>query len=57
MYNDKDYATVMDYANRQLARIEEPGITEDEREFMHATFMRMYANPLINKLKKEVVEV
>lgn len=57
MYNDKDYATVMDYANRQLARIEEPGITEDEREFMHATFMRMYANPLINKLKKEIVEV
>lgn len=53
MYTEEDVAKVKEYAERQLARIEEPDITAEECGFMYHTFMTMYANPLINKLKQE----
>ena len=44
---------VNDYLERQQARLDFPDITPEERDFIHEMFLRMYANPLINKLEAE----
>lgn len=39
------------YLSRQLDRVTLPDVTSEEREFMRLAILKMYANPLINKLK------
>lgn len=52
-YTEADIENVNKYVSEQLAKVDLPDITEEEREFMYKTFMSMYANPLTNKLKAE----
>ena len=50
-YTDTRKAEVSDYFNGQLDKVDLPGITFEEREFMLEKMYVMYANPLKNKLR------
>lgn len=41
------------YLNRQLDKVKVPDITPEEREYMRSMMLRMYSNPLNNKLAAE----
>ena len=43
-------ATFNAYIDGQLAKVDEPDITPDERKFMRDMMLTMYANPLKNQL-------
>lgn len=49
-YTQADVDTFNDYVAAQLAKVDEPDITEEERLFMRRTMLQMYANPLKNQL-------
>lgn len=48
-YSAEDVRTFNDYLDAQLAKVDVPDITADEREFMHGMMLTMYANPLQNQ--------
>lgn len=50
-YTGEEQERVYDYLNSQLDKVDLPGITPDEREFMWEKMLTMYANPLRNKLR------
>lgn len=50
-YTAEEQATVMDYFEKQLGKVELPDITPEERDFMMEMMLVMYSNPLKNKLK------
>lgn len=49
-YTDADVDSFNNYVASQLAKVDEPDITAEEREFMRRTMLTMYANPLRNQL-------
>lgn len=49
-YTIDDVAAFDAYIDRQLAKVDVPDITDDERVFMRQTMLMMYANPLKNQL-------
>lgn len=49
-YTDAEVAAFEKYIEGQLAKIQEPGITAEERVFMRDTMLHMYANPLKNQI-------
>lgn len=50
-YTTEDVAKFDKYIASQLAKINEPDITDEERTFMRQTMLSMYANPLRNQLE------
>lgn len=50
-YTVSERMEVMDYFDRQLAKVDLEDVTADEREFMLQMMLTMYSNPLKNKLK------
>lgn len=52
-YNESQLSEVNEYFATQEARVDAEGITPDEKEFIHEMFLKMYANPLINKLEAQ----
>ncbi|MCM1441590.1 MAG: hypothetical protein NC131_20645 [Roseburia sp.] len=49
-YSAADVDSFNAYVDAQLAKVDEPDITDDERRFMRHTMLMMYANPLKNQL-------
>lgn len=52
-YDDEEEQKVNRYFNQQAALIDVDNITDEEKDFINEMFLRMYANPLINKLEAE----
>lgn len=50
-YTDSRKQEVEDYFNAQLDKVDLPGVTVEEREYMLEKMFVMYANPLKNKLR------
>lgn len=50
-YTEEQKADTIDYFNKQLAKVDVPDLTAEERDFMMEMMLSMYANPLKNKLK------
>ena len=50
-YTSEQKDETMDYFNRQLAKVDVPDLSEEERNYMMEMMLVMYANPLKNKLK------
>lgn len=50
-YTEEEKEQVEHYLERQLAKVDVPDATDEEREFMREMMLIMYANPLKNKLK------
>lgn len=50
MYTGDDVDAFNSYIGSQLAKVDVPDITADERDFMRTTMLAMYANPLRNQL-------
>ncbi|MDE6197724.1 MAG: acyltransferase [Muribaculaceae bacterium] len=50
MYTADDVAGFDEYIELQLARVDVPDITAEERDFMRTMMLTMYANPLRNQL-------
>ena len=48
-YSSDDVAAFEKYIENQLDRVEADDVTPEEREFMRATMLSMYANPLKNQ--------
>lgn len=49
-YNEEEEARFEKYISGQLKKVDVPDITPEEYEFMRATIIKMYANPLRNQL-------
>lgn len=49
-YTPEQVREVDDYLDRQEARVDVADMSADERDFVREMFLKMYANPLINKL-------
>lgn len=49
-YTEADMQAFDSYIHRQLAKVDVPDLTDDERAFMTETMLSMYANPLKNQL-------
>ncbi len=49
-YSIDDVAAFDAYIDRQLAKVDVPDISDEERAFMRQTMLMMYANPLKNQL-------
>ncbi|MDE5971071.1 MAG: acyltransferase, partial [Muribaculaceae bacterium] len=52
-YTPQQEEEVVVYIEKQLARVDIPALTAEEKELMLNRMYSMYANPLINKLKAE----
>jgi hypothetical protein len=52
-YTDDDKANVKAYIEQQLAKVRVENITDEERQFMRDLMLKMYSNPLKNKLIAE----
>ncbi|MDE5858120.1 MAG: hypothetical protein K2H32_07170 [Muribaculaceae bacterium] len=52
-YTNQQEEEVVNYIGKQLARVDIPDLTAEEKELMLNRMYSMYANPLINKLKAE----
>lgn len=52
-YTKEDVEKFDAYIDRQLAKVKVEDITPEEYAFMRETVLKMYANPLINKLNAE----
>ena len=50
-YTTQQIEVTRDYFRSQTDRIDAENITDEERDFMHLMFLKMYANPLINKIE------
>ncbi|MDE7412206.1 MAG: olfactory receptor family 51 protein [Muribaculaceae bacterium] len=50
-YTPEQKEETIEYFNRQLNKVEEKNVTEEERKFMLEMMLVMYSNPLKNKLK------
>lgn len=50
-YTDEQRMEAEDYFQTQLAKVDVPDVTDEERDFMLEMMLVMYANPLKNKLK------
>ncbi len=49
-YNAQDLEAFNSYIENQLAKVDVPDITPEERSFMRRMMLTMYANPLRNQL-------
>ncbi len=49
-YTASDEDRTREYVHTQIEKVDVPGITPDERDYMLKMIYSMYANPLINKL-------
>lgn len=49
-YTAADVETFDSYIASQLAKVDVPDITDDEKEYMRRTMLAMYANPLRNQI-------
>lgn len=45
-----------DYIHSQLAKVDVPELTDDDREYLYEMMLTMYANPLRNKIAAETCE-
>lgn len=52
-YSTDDVRQVDDYIDRQLAKVDIPGLVDDDYTYMRRMMLQMYANPLTNKLRAE----
>lgn len=52
-YTDADVENFNKYLDGQIAKVDLPDVTDEEREFMRHAILEMYANPLRNKLAAE----
>lgn len=52
-YTPEQKQEVNDYIETQLSKVDVGEMTEEEHRFTEEMFLRMYANPLINKLKAQ----
>lgn len=50
-YTEEQKKSTVDYFNRQLAKVDLPDATQEEKDFMLEMMLYMYANPLKNKLR------
>lgn len=50
-YTESEKQSVLEYIDRQLAKVDAKDITDEEYQFMKNAILDMYANPLKNKLK------
>lgn len=50
-YNEEQKKETLDYFESQLAKIDVPDVTAEERDFLLEMMLVMYSNPLRNKLK------
>lgn len=50
-YTEEQKQETIDYLNRQLAKVDIPDLSEEERNYMMEMMLVMYANPLKNKLR------
>jgi len=50
-YTEQQKLDTIDYFNRQLAKVDVPDLSDEEREYMMEMMLAMYANPLKNKLR------
>lgn len=50
-YTEEQRQSAEEYFSSQLAKVDLPDITDEEREFMRQLILTMYANPLKNKLR------
>lgn len=50
-YSDEEILKFNEYIEAQIAKIDLPGLTSDEMDYLRTLMLTMYANPLINKLK------
>lgn len=50
-YSEEKKQETIDYFNNQLAKVDVPDLSEEERRYMMEMMLVMYANPLKNKLK------
>ncbi len=41
------------YIARQISKVEEPGLTDNDRDYMHEMMLTMYANPVKNNIQSE----
>lgn len=48
-YSAEDLAAVDKYVDNQLAKVDIPDVTDEEKHFMRITLLNMYANPVQNK--------
>ncbi|MCM1020739.1 MAG: acyltransferase [Muribaculum sp.] len=53
MYTQSDVLEFNNYIASQVAKVEEPGLTDNDRDFLHETMLTMYANPLKNNIQTE----
>lgn len=52
-YDQNQKREIKEYFSRQEALVDVDNITAEEHEFIHEMFLKMYANPLINKLEAQ----
>lgn len=52
-YNSDEQAEVDAYFAKQEQRVEVENMNDEEKAFVHRLFLKMYANPLINKLETQ----
>lgn len=52
-YTAEDVAAFDEYLDRQLAKVDIADVTEEEMQFMRSMMLKMYSNPLRNKLKAQ----
>jgi len=50
-YTDEEVDRFNSYVEEQVAKIDLPGLTAEELDYLRTLLLTMYANPLINKLK------
>lgn len=52
-YTEADVENFNKYLDGQIAKVDLPDVTDEERDFMRHAILEMYANPLRNKLAAE----
>lgn len=50
-YTEEEKQSAEEYFATQLAKVDVPDLTDDERDYMRQLILTMYANPLKNKLR------
>lgn len=53
-YTDDEVAGFNTYIRNQIGKVEEQGITDDDRNYMHEMMLTMYSNPVKNKINSDI---
>ena len=52
-YTQEDVLNFNNYISEQINKIDEPNLTDSDRDYLHEMMLTMYANPLKNKITAE----